>query len=52
MSSWWRDRDYLPQVSERVITAATTVGGAAEQIMRDAEKPAPDVMTEDELPTA
>jgi hypothetical protein len=52
MSSWWRDRDFLPQVCERVITADTTADAAVEQIMRDIAKPAPDAMTEDELPTA
>lgn len=52
MSSWWRDRDYLPQVSERVITADTTAEAAVEQIMRDIGKPAPDAMTQDEFPTA
>ncbi len=52
MSSWWRDRDFLPQVSERVITAVTTADAVVEQIMRDIGKPTPDAMTEDELPTA
>jgi hypothetical protein len=46
MSSWWRDRDYLPGVSERVITADMTADAAVEQIMRDAGKPVQDVMAE------
>ena len=36
MSSWWRDRDYLSGVSERVITANATADAAVEQILRDA----------------
>lgn len=52
MSSWWRDRDYLPQVSERIIAADTTADVAVEQIMGDIGKPVADVMTEDELSTA
>jgi hypothetical protein len=54
MIGWWRDRDYLPGVSERVIMADTTADAAVEQILRDAGKRAPDAaMTEtDGLPTA
>ena len=36
MSGWWRDRDYLPGVPERIITADTTADAAAEGIMHDA----------------
>ncbi len=36
MSDWWRDRDCLPGVPERIITADTTADAAAEEIMRDA----------------
>jgi hypothetical protein len=53
MISWWRDRDYLPGVSERVITANMTADAAVEQILCDAGKRVPDeAMTEDGLPTA
>jgi hypothetical protein len=38
MSSWWRDRDYLPGVPDPVITADPTADAAVEQIMRDAGK--------------
>ena len=38
MSSWWRDRDYLPGVPDRVITAGPTADAAVQQIMRDAGK--------------
>ena len=33
-----RDRDYLPGVPDRVITADLTADAAVEQIMRDAGK--------------
>ena len=46
MSNWWRDRDYLPGVSERVITADMTADAAVEQIMRDAGKPVQNAMAE------
>lgn len=53
MSSWWRDRDYLSGVSERVLTANTTADAAVGQILRDAGKRVPDeAMTEDGVPTA
>lgn len=53
MSIWWRDRDYLSGVCERVITADTTGDAAVEQILRDAGKRVPDeAMTDDGVATA
>jgi hypothetical protein len=53
MSSWWRDRDHLPGVPDRVITADTTADAAVEQIMRDAGKRVPgEPMREGGLTTA
>jgi TPP-dependent pyruvate/acetoin dehydrogenase alpha subunit len=53
ISSYWRDRDYLPGVSERLITANMTADATVEQIPCDAGKRVPDkAMTRTGSPTA